>query len=383
MIQNIKAKNFKVFKNLNIELQNLNILTGLNGTGKSSLIQILLILRQSYLKELFEKNEKYLALSGEYIDIGDFSDAIFNNFEKEEAFIRFEIDFENANAFWQTNSNYVDDKGLPELSLITSELNNSIFQESLFKEGHFQYVMAERIGPRDSLRTNLNKVNVKDFGADGSYALQYFLEKANKEIEIKALGHPENIDDLLLITQINAWLNEISPNIKIKARYSDANKSNIESLFSYGVLGQSHKAKNVGFGVSYVFSIILSLLTAEANDLIILENPEAHLHPRGQSKLAELMCLASQNGVQIICETHSDHIINGIMAASYEYFKDNKEDKEDKRGIAAENVKIYFFQRNNDFSEAKEIFLSETGRIRNPPKGFFDQFNLDLKRLIQ
>lgn len=71
-------------------------------------------------------------------------------------------------------------------------------------------------------------------------------------------------------------------------------------------------AQNVGFGISYVLPIVLALVKAKKGELIILENPEAHLHPRGQRKMGELIARAAQGGVQVIVETHSDHILNGI-----------------------------------------------------------------------
>ncbi len=67
MITQLKIKNFKSLQNVTLDCKNLNILTGINGMGKSSIIQVLLLLRQSYLKEYFKGKEKYLFL-GESIE---------------------------------------------------------------------------------------------------------------------------------------------------------------------------------------------------------------------------------------------------------------------------------------------------------------------------
>lgn len=75
---------------------------------------------------------------------------------------------------------------------------------------------------------------------------------------------------------------------------------------------ESTNALNMGFGVSYSLPIIVALLSAREGDILVLENPEAHLHPRGQRKIGELVALAAANGVQIFMETHSDHVLNGI-----------------------------------------------------------------------
>jgi len=114
------------------------------------------------------------------------------------------------------------------------------------------------------------------------------------------------------------------------------------------------------------------LLKAKPNDLVIIENPESHLHPAGQSKVAELCAIASANGVQIIVETHSDHFLNGIRVAT-------------KKGLLTpKQSKVYYFRKEKDELETKidEINIDKKGGIDSYPKGFFDQFDEDLDKLI-
>jgi predicted ATPase len=112
-------------------------------------------------------------------------------------------------------------------------------------------------------------------------------------------------------------------------------------------------------------------LSAKPDSLLLIENPEAHLHPRGQSKLAELMALAAQAGIQLIIETHSDHIFNGIRKA----IALNK--------IQKEKAAIHFFELDdNNASVVTEIKLSDKGRVLNFKKGLFDQFDDDLDVLL-
>ena len=73
--------------------------------------------------------------------------------------------------------------------------------------------------------------------------------------------------------------------------------------------------------------------------MLIIENPEAHLHPHGISKLTELICLAAELGIQIIIETHSDHVINGVLVQCKRFEEGNE-------GISKDNVKIYHFDRD-------------------------------------
>lgn len=108
-------------------------------------------------------------------------------------------------------------------------------------------------------------------------------------------------------------------------------------------------------------------------DLILLENPEAHIHPAGQRMLGELIAAAGAGGAQIIVETHSDHVINGIRLA----VKNGK--------IAKEQTRIFFFYK--DIQEGYEHKMAcpemdEDGRIDIWPEGFLDEWDHALMELL-
>lgn len=118
--------------------------------------------------------------------------------------------------------------------------------------------------------------------------------------------------------QVEAWIGEISPGIQIhyeRAETLDA----VQMSYSFVAVRDTsarYRPTNVGFGVSYTLPVITALLCAKPGDLLLLESPEAHLHPRGQAKLGELLSRAAASGVQIIVESHSDHVMNGIRVAA-------------------------------------------------------------------
>jgi len=387
MIKKINITNFKCFKELSIPVQKLNILTGTNGMGKSSLIQMLLVLRQSNSNNNFTSKNKYLILNQELIDIGNYEDAIFRDFEKEQPYIKFEIEFSKIKAIWQL-SNYYEDSEKISIPVKTENVNSKLLKEPLFMEDKFQFLKAERIGPRDTY--DIENKNINDFYQDGRFAMYYFLENRTNDIPIKNLAHPEQ-SVLTLEYQMNSWMGEISPNIKIDSKYHESDKTKIISLFSYkteeGLNRKPYKAKNVGFGISYIFSVLLSILSAKKGDLIIIENPESHLHPKGQTKLAELISLAAANGVQFFIETHSDHIINGVRI-SVKYHQENKD-----WGIDANDVNILYFHRENNEQSSKTALIgidtnSELYQIignsktTELPYGFFDEMGNSLAKLI-
>ena len=112
------------------------------------------------------------------------------------------------------------------------------------------------------------------------------------------------------------------------------------------------KLKNIGFGNSYLLAIAVALLSSEPYSLVIIENPKTHLHPKGQSKLAELICLDPESDIQVIVETHSDHISNGVRRA----VKSNL--------IKNEHTKIHFFETDeHNTTVFTPILLSEKGRV--------------------
>ena len=116
--------------------------------------------------------------------------------------------------------------------------------------------------------------------------------------------------------------------------------------------------------------IILILLKANKDDIVIVENPESHLHPKAQVELARLCAKASMEGVQIVIETHSDHFLNAIRVAI-------------KEELISENmVSIYFFNREEKNIDVAEIKVNKNGKIDKWPKGFFDEWDIQLEKLL-
>ena len=135
------------------------------------------------------------------------------------------------------------------------------------------------------------------------------------------------------------------------------------------------RPENTGFGLTYVLPVATALLCSKPGDLIIIENPESHLHPSGQSLIGKLIALASENGVQVAIETHSDHIINGIRAAVK-----NKD-------LTSENVVVYFLSRDMTSVEhctnVEKIEINQNGKIDHWPEGFFDEWDKSLNILLK
>jgi len=375
MITELSINNFKAHKAAKLApLGYLNVLAGLNGFGKSSVIQSLLLLRQSFLKNILTQG---LDLNGDLVSIGTGSDA-FHKAAGSDELLEFNITLENGRQFiWSF------ERG-DDFLINHNPASNAVEWGaiSLFSKG-FQYVGAEHISlkensPRSTPVVILNRQVSEKFGW-GEFAAHFLAHYGSKVKVQPSLCHPDGVTDRLA-DQVDAWLGEISPGIKAVVG-DDPTKNETSLRFKYpsAIPGIEHefKPQNTGFGVSYVLPIVVAILAAEPGNLILLENPEAHLHPYGQAKLAELFARAAAARVQLFIETHSDHIINGILVAIKKSESNGKEFNETM-------ARIFYFHRplNSLETTIEPVTIQRGGRILNPPIGFFDQIGKDLKILM-
>jgi predicted ATPase len=377
MISSLYIKNFKALSEHSIIFKPLTLISGINSSGKSSVLQSILTLRQSYQQNLLTENG--LALNGDLVNIGRGEDALFEG--AAEDLIEFKLtDMSGINSSWQFKCGSKE-KELNVLPLISREVGNyehiSIFDEN------FHYLQAERIGPRSSFKmASFQELQFNSLGAKGEYTGHFLSINGESKICDIKLSHPNVVKNqdgskimnssLNLIDQVQAWLGEISPGTKLKLDP----KPDLDLMsIQYQQGGIKHyRSTNVGFGITYSLPIIVAILSSKPGALIIIENPEAHLHPKGQAKMGELVALAASCGIQIVVETHSDHVLNGIRLAVHGG-KTNPDD-----------VQLYYFQRVNKSGESIinpiSLKMNRRGRIDRWPDGFFDEWDKSLETLL-
>lgn len=363
MIRKILVSNFKCFDELSVECGSLNLFTGINGMGKSTLLQALLLMRQTYEKKTTLEKTK-LKLNGHYISLGVMKDIMNWYSESETIQIKIYEDEHSLEVEYDENGKQI------------SNIKDANINNIKFLSGKFEYISAERLGPRryyDALQNDYN--DKEEIGIRGENTALCLVKKGSDEKIYQNMKH-ETEKSERLDQQVNAWMTEISPGISVNAiPYLDVNLVGIRYGVNNSFGEEETQAVNMGFGVTYVLPVIVALLQAKKGDILVIENPEAHLHPKGQRRIGELIALAAENGVQIFMETHSDHILNGIRLC----VKNKK--------VSADNVKINYFYQYFDSNKmlrhgktSPEIM--EDGELSNWPDGFFDEWDKAIDELF-
>jgi predicted ATPase len=267
--------------------------------------------------------------------------------EKEELTIFYEANNEDAKLWLTTKS--INKVG---------EMNFPILRHEVY------YLNAERLGPR--IQQNLQHYDFPNAGWQGENTAQLIgLENGYLKID-KERRYKETRNEYLE-AQVNNWLDFVMPGVKVKVRTEAKTLSAQVLLENTYTTAEPTLATNLGFGISYVLPIIATGLIAARNSYFIVENPEAHLHPSAQSKIGEFLAFIANAGVNVIIETHSDHIINGIQIATA------------KKEIVNDLVTINYFSHKEDLKQpdVQAINISSKGELSDWPSGFFDQSQID------
>lgn len=377
MIKKLHLKNFKSHRDTELNIKPLTLISGVNNVGKSSVLQSLLLLRQTFKRG---KLGEGLVLNKPLIELGRGNDVLYKF--AQDPILAIELTMENTilSYRYRVDENALEGSLLPLIDGSTSLLSAST--DALFSRD-FQYLSSLRLGGES------------DFTIDSDEAVtekQISYEKGKGELignflyayqDEPTFDYINNSDDSIpLLDQVMYWEGLISSGVTINVQ-KKADKPGFTIL--YGTKGKEGKksieglrAENIGFGVSYSLPVITALLSASPGALVMIENPEAHLHPDGQAELARLMCLAAQRGVQVIVETHSDHIINGVLVNCKRYEKEGN-------GISKDSVSIYYFsgQDEEHAVEYEEVKILPNGKVEYQPRGFFDRVEKDIDYLLE
>ena len=369
MITRLKVSNFKSHKDTELRLCNLTLLTGINGCGKTSVLQALLLLRQSYKKNRLMQG---LDLNNPLVAIGIGDEALSQFAETGEMGFTLDIDGETL-AFHYDVTNALKASFIPASHYSENITDEHLKKMSLFNNG-FQYISALRWGGRSNFPKDTYTVETEGQMSNEKGQCEFIGNFLHHFSSKKTFNYQSGNEEqpVSLLDQVIYWEQLISPGVYLRVEPS-ADSTSFNVIYDFLATGNAKpvknlRAENIGFGISYTLPVITALVYAERGSLLMIENPEAHLHPDGQVELARLMALAAQRGVQLIVETHSDHIINGVLKACLDAERGN-------RGIDKDNVSIYYFggKDSHNVSLFEEVKVMEGGQLEYQPKGFFDQ----------
>lgn len=368
MHKKITIENFKCFsEKTQIKLGKINVCLGSNSVGKSSVIQSCILLRQVYEQARMFQNTQVknynIQLNDVYgLQLGD-SEHIKSSKDKEDICLQID-EFEYK---------FVSISGSPMEMEVENKYDISQLSENqgLFSDD-FYYLNAERIGPRNFQTINSKTINnCGVYGENTVHLLNVLgINRINDE---KCFNLDENKRVNTLNKQVEYWMDYIIPGIEISTDDVTDLRISKMSLRQPALDTGFLSPYNFGFGIAYVLPIIVTGLIAKKGSVFLVENPEAHLHPKGQSHIGYFLAMMALAGVQIIVETHSEHVLNGIRIAAL------------KNGMSAEDISINFFAINKGGGEpqheVKHISLNERMDLEVWPEGFLDQEEEDLRML--
>ncbi|MFJ9372907.1 DUF3696 domain-containing protein [Streptomyces sp. NPDC101455] len=396
MIDRLTLHNFKAFRDASLPMGPLTLLTGLNSSGKSSVLQSIALLRQSYeagdldvsrfLREARragfqgEVGNQGFLLQGELVGLGTGDDVLHEDFTEDDDHPPIGLGVDEGPYRYGWTVAYEAAQNLLPLRDVESPLTSEgvaapTGPEAVtpsFLTAPFQYLHADRISPAEFYPRDHHAVMGRGFlGVRGEHTVNFLRIHADDAVPEGPLRHPNVASDLLR-DQAAAWMGDLCPGVDIQAHTIEGADAVRLSYGFQGPLGATKRRRpsNVGFGLTYVLPIVVACLTARPGSLVLLENPEAHLHPMGQTRIAELAAAAASQGAQVIMETHSDHVLNGVRLAV-------------KKGrITPGQAVFHFFRGDGTGVEVVSPRVNEDGKLDQWPTGFFDEFENTLDQLI-
>lgn len=364
MIGSIEITGFKRFAACTLDCAPLTVLTGTNGAGKTSVIHALLLAREASLP-----GATTVRLNGPFgLELGRAQDVLNVNSVLDTSEIRVSVKLEDGGevrCVFDASGDTLYLPVKPPLCDVPGALGGS--------NRAFTYLCAERLGPRDVLGASAQPTDDLNVGVRGEYCAQVLALQGLKEKVAPARRHPDRQDDVdaFLKYQVETWLSDIVRPVEIDT--IEFPGTNVTALRFRAPGGDWVRAPNMGFGVSYGLPIVLAGLFAAEGGLLVVENPEAHLHPAGQSRVGGFLARLAASGVQVLVETHSDHVLNGIRRAIGE------------QGVLdADAAVVHFFdQETSTQPEIATLRFTKAGGLNQWPRRFFDQYQIDVAALAR
>ncbi|HCB1681172.1 TPA: AAA family ATPase [Citrobacter braakii] len=339
MLKGINIHGFKSLGAANLLLSPLTILTGTNSSGKSSVLQALMLL----IKHSASVNQ--YSMEDVIRFLADFS-IIRNKKINAKSIVISAQDIENNSHTLTLNAENTD---------IDSRLGYQYEPRFVGGEPELLYLNANRLGAQEMVPVSERRV-----GGAGEHLFSTF-------DKMKHLPVPDYLvkasESTTLAYQLSYWLKLITGTTSelVTEKVGDQ----VKVAFTLRELEGNVSPLNLGAGMSYIAKVLIICLMAKKGDLILLENPEIQLHPKAQAHLAIFLSFIASKGIQIIVETHCEHLINRL---AYQVYDDE---------IASSDVVVHY--KPNVDESFISLLIDGDGEFTDLnnnkvafPKGFFD-----------
>jgi hypothetical protein len=421
MLRSVLLDGFRSFQSpTTIPFAPLTILAGPNNVGKSSVIGALL----AFLQSEQTQSGDALQLSGAWCDLGAFDQALCASLPADQRQFSIGLTGENSSGesvdtLWSFGPPM--DQALASALILSVEYNvaaslgqikrdspdSFVWTEetanaqkhsetrvrmtfahpgsanSQHERGFISFSQALSLAPLAAARTHYvsafrappqalyaprNSVGGPPLGRYGEHTAELLFRNRTQRTDILVPGAQGDGAPQPILPAVNAWWSHIfdgqlALQIDAPARLGFTMAIDTPSAERLG-LGQ------VGLGLSQTLPIVSSCLVSRPGDLILVETPEAHLHPGAQHRLTNLFVELARHGRQVVVETHSEHIVNAVRLAV-------------KSGMPPEDISIVFFQQEEGRTVVQTVELDPRGRALRWPAGFFDQAAADLADLLR
>lgn len=390
-----------------IEIRPLTILAGANSSGKSSIMQPLLLLKQTLeapydpgalllngpnvkitsVDQIFTKNTQIRLSPRFHVGVGMGEDSVTIHFRKP---IGKTIDVESMTELrGKKSKTYKVGMTSEQISkLAPSEI------KSLLKGGNGLHLFHDQGKPVFS--ASRSRCFLEPMMKVGSLVAQFAPSANAASTSIRALihlpglrGNPARtyplgavgkeylgVFDFYVASIITQWQSDRDDSLESLRKYltelgltndvlaEAVNDTQVELRVGRALnsdKGDVVSIADVGFGVSQTLPVLVALLAAKPGQIVYLEQPEIHLHPRAQTAMAQVLADAAMRGVRVVAETHSSLLLLGVQTLVAE------------GKLPAELVKLHWFKRGDDGATTiRSADLDEDGAFGDWPEDFDD-----------
>lgn len=352
MLNNLTVNNYKCLVECSLELKPLNLFAGPNSSGKSTALQALLIASDN----VTEQKGKH-GLKNRRTEASNFNDVrnFVTNAKSYEICISYHGEDPTRLCFTPGDDSF-------QTTFVEQSADASPNLLGVLGSENLLYLPATR--PGGAYMHPVNPDSENKLGHNGEFVIDYYAKHRLDTLDAALILAPGT---QTLEGQVNYQLDRLTGYRLVVETVGSNHYVKYETRS-----GKQLLPYHVGTGVSFMTEVIIACFATPKGGMVITENPEIHLHPKAQAELIDFMAKIAKAGVQIIIESHSDHLFNGIRRLI------------SQEKLALSDVAVYNFRQDgNGLTHAEPVEFTPQGGIQSYIPGMFEQFDIDLDAILK